>query len=632
MCGITGIVDLTGRPVDGALLRSMTTVIAHRGPDGDDIVCRGSAGLGHRRLAIIDLVTGDQPMVSDDGLIRITFNGEIYNFRELRRDLEARGAKFRTESDTEVILRAYEAHGPECVQRLRGMFAFAILDERARRLVLARDRAGIKPLVYAWDGRRLLFASEIKAILEDPSVGRDLDLDALGEYLTFHYVPAPRTIFTAIRKLPPASTLVLSLDGGEPVVSRYWSLRFAPDVRVTEGEWIERLRAELTDAVRCHMISDVPIGAFLSGGLDSSTVVALMAQASGAPVRTFSIGFDETDFDELRFARQVATRYGTDHYELVVKPNALEVLPRLAWHFDEPFADSSAIPTYYVSKITREHVTVALSGDGGDENFAGYRRYARALALHERFDRGAGRLTRPLLRLASQLLPVGAPGQALAGMLGAGPLERYFRLVTYQRRETLRRLLSDDVAARVGSASSPALFARLAAEGDTPDYVSTLQHIDLATYLPGDILAKVDAMSMAVSLESRVPLLDHRLMEFLATVPSTFKLRNGRGKYLLQRAMAQDLPGEILTRRKMGFGVPLGAWFRRELRDMARDVLLGAQARERGLFRPSEVESLLATHDSGRRDCSARLWSLICFELWMRQWADRGPAATRGAS
>ena len=632
MCGITGIVDLTGRPVDGALLRSMTAVIAHRGPDGDDIVCRGSAGLGHRRLAIIDLVTGDQPMVSDDGLIRITFNGEIYNFRELRRDLEARGAKFRTESDTEVILRAYEAHGPECVQRLRGMFAFAILDERARRLVLARDRAGIKPLVYAWDGRRLLFASEIKAILEDPSVGRDLDLDALGEYLTFHYVPAPRTIFTAIRKLPPASTLVLSLDGGEPVVSRYWSLRFAPDVRVTEQEWIERLRAELTDAVRCHMISDVPIGAFLSGGLDSSTVVALMAQASGAPVRTFSIGFDETDFDELRFARQVATRYGTDHYELVVKPNALEVLPRLAWHFDEPFADSSAIPTYYVSKITREHVTVALSGDGGDENFAGYRRYARALALHERFDRGAGRLTRPLLRLASQLLPVGAPGQALAGMLGAGPLERYFRLVTYQRRETLRRLLSGDVAARVGSASSPAVFTRLASEGDTPDYVSTLQHIDLATYLPGDILAKVDAMSMAVSLESRVPLLDHRLMEFLATVPSTFKLRNGRGKYLLQRAMAQDLPGEILTRRKMGFGVPLGAWFRRELRDMARDVLLGAPARERGLFRPSEVESLLATHDSGRRDCSARLWSLICFELWMRQWADRGPAAPRGAS
>ena len=631
MCGIAGIVDQTGRPVDGALLRAMTGILAHRGPDGDGIVCRGGAGLGHRRLAIIDLVTGDQPMVSDDGSVRIVFNGEIYNFRELRRRLEARGARFYTESDTEVILRAYETDGPDCVRQLRGMFAFAILDERARRLVLARDRAGIKPLVYAWDGRRLLFASEIKAILEEPAVARDIDVEALGQYLTFHYVPAPRTIFTAIRKLPPASTLILPLDGGEPVVSRYWSLRFVPDTGVTERELIDRLRTELTDAVRCHMVSDVPIGAFLSGGMDSSTVVALMAQASSAPIRTFSIGFDEADFDELRFARQIAARYGTDHYELVVKPNAFEVLPKLAWHFDEPFADSSAIPTYYVSKITREHVTVALSGDGGDENFAGYRRYARALGLHERFDQGSARVTRPLLRLASGLLPVGAPGQAMAGMLGAGPLERYFRLVTYQRRETLRRLLSDELVDLARSGPDPALFSRLAAEGDAPDYVSTLQGIDMATYLPDDILAKVDRMSMAVSLESRVPLLDHRLMEFVATIPSTLKLRNGSGKYLLQRAMAADLPAEVLKRKKMGFGVPLGAWFRHELRDMTRDVLLGARARQRGILRPSEVQALLDTHDAGRRDCSARLWSLICFELWMRQWVDRAPA-TRGAA
>src|SRR6266536_419804 len=444
MCGIAGIADVTGRPVDRTLLRAMTAVQAHRGPDGEAVVCRGAVGLGHRRLAIIDLSTGDQPMSSDDGRVWIVFNGEIYNFRELRQELEAAGARFRTQSDTEVILRAYEAEGPACVSRLRGMFAFAILDERTRRLVLARDRVGIKPLVYSWDGRRLLFASEIKGILEDPTVARGLDMEALGQYLTFHYVPAPRTIFAAIRKLPPASTLVLSLDGGEPVVSRYWSLRFAPDVRVTEGEWIERLRAELTDAVRCHMISDVPIGAFLSGGLDSSTVVALMAQASGAPVRTFSIGFDEADFDELRFARQVATRYGTDHYELVVKPNALEVLPKLAWHFDEPFADSSAIPTYYVSKITREHVTVALSGDGGDENFAGYRRYAQAMALTARMDESPARLARPLLRLTSRLLPVGARGQAWTGLFGAGALERYARLVTLERPETLRRALSDD--------------------------------------------------------------------------------------------------------------------------------------------------------------------------------------------
>lgn len=632
MCGIAGIADLTGRPVDSALLRAMTAVQAHRGPDGEAIVCREGVGLGHRRLAIIDLATGDQPMANDDGSVRIVFNGEIYNFRELRRDLEAGGAQFRTSSDTEVILRAYEAGGPDCVRSLRGMFAFAILDERARRLVLARDRAGIKPLVYAWDGRRLLFASEIKGILEDPAVARDFDLDALGQYLTFHYVPAPRTIFRSIRKLPPASTLVLPLDGGEPVVSRYWSLRFAPDARVTEREWIERLRAELTDAVRCHMVSDVPIGAFLSGGMDSSSVVALMAQASSAPIRTFSIGFDEADFDELGFARQVAARYGTDHYELVVKPNALEVLPKLAWHFDEPFADSSAIPTYYVSKITREHVTVALSGDGGDENFAGYRRYARALELHQRLDQGPARLARPLLRLASGLLPVGAPGQAWTGMLGAGPLERYFRMVTYQRSETLRRLLSDDLGELARSGPDPAVFSRLAAESGALDYVSTLQQIDMATYLPDDILAKVDRTSMAVSLESRVPLLDHRLMEFVATIPSSFKLRNAGGKYLLKRAMAQDLPEGILTRKKMGFGVPLGDWFRRELRDMTRDVLLGSQARRRGIFRASEVEALLATHDAGRRDYSARLWALICFELWMRQWVDGVPAAPRPAA
>src|SRR3990172_4397144 len=631
MCGIAGIVNVTGRPVDEALLRAMTTVQAHRGPDGEGFARSGGAGLGHRRLAIIDLATGDQPMASDDGTIRIVFNGEIYNFRDLRRELESSGARFRTTSDTEVILKAYEAYGPGCVSRLRGMFAFAILDERARRLFLARDRAGIKPLVYAWDGRRLLFASEIKGILEDHGVPRELDREALGDYLTYHYVPAPRTIFKAIRKLPPASTVVQSLDGGEPVVFRYWTLRLDPDHGPTEQEWIERLRAEMADAVQSHMVSDVPIGAFLSGGVDSGTVVALMAQASSAPIRTFSIGFDEADFDELRFARQVAARYGTDHYELVVKPNALDVLPKLAWHFDEPFADSSAIPTYYVSKITREHVTVALSGDGGDESFAGYRRYAQALGFHERFDQGPARLMRPLLRLASRLLPVGAPGQALTGMLGAGPIERYFRLITYQRRETLRRLLSDELADLARSAADPGSFSRLASEGDAPYYVSTLQHIDIATYLPGDILAKVDGMSMAVSLESRVPLLDHRLMEFLATIPSTLKLRNGSGKYLLQRAMAQDLPGEILTRKKMGFGVPLGAWFRRELRDMTRDVLLGPRARQRGIFRASEVDSLLATHDAGRRDCSARLWSLVCFELWMRQWVDRTPTAAPGA-
>lgn len=630
MCGIAGIVDTTGRPVDPALLRAMTTAQAHRGPDGEGFVCRGPVGLGHRRLAIIDLATGDQPMANDDESIWIVFNGEIYNFLELRRELEAEGVRFRTTSDTEVILRAYEADGPDCVSRLRGMFAFAILDQRTRRILLARDRVGIKPLVYSWDGRRLLFASELKGLLADPSLARDVSWEALGQYLTYHYVPAPGTIFRAARKLPPASTLILSLDGGSPRISRYWSLRFAPTQGITEADWSEGLRAHLADAVRSHMVSDVPIGAFLSGGVDSGTVVALMAEASSRPVRTFSIGFAEADFNELRYARQVAARYGTDHYELVVKPSALEVLPVLAWHFDEPFADSSAIPTYYVSRITREHVTVALSGDGGDENFAGYLRYARALELHDRLDGRLGHLVRPLAGMAAHLLPVGAPGQAYAGLVAAAPLERYRRLVTYERAETLRRLLSDDCAAAAMSAGPPTGFSDFG-RGEPPDYVSALQQIDIETYLPDDILAKVDRTSMAVSLEARVPLLDHVLMEFVATIPSALKLKGGVGKHLLKHAMGPLLPDEILTRRKTGFGVPLGAWFRHELRDLTRDVLLSRTAVERGIFRTTEIEALLQTHDTGRRDCSARLWALMCFELWMQRWATPPLAAGRGA-
>ncbi|MGH7368485.1 MAG: asparagine synthase (glutamine-hydrolyzing) [Candidatus Rokuibacteriota bacterium] len=631
MCGIAGIADVTGRLVDGRLLRAMTTVQGHRGPDGDGFVCRGAVGLGHRRLAIIDLATGDQPMSNDDGSVWIVFNGEIYNFRELRRDLEARGATFRTTSDTEVILRAYEMEGPACVRLLRGMFALAILDERARRLLLARDRAGIKPLVYSWNGQRLIFASELKGILEDSSFPRTIDRNGLGDYLTHHYVPAPRTIFSAARKLPPASTLLLSLDGGAPVVSRYWTLRFSPTASTTEPEWVEGLRDHLDSAVRSHMVSDVPIGAFLSGGVDSSTVVALMARASSSPIRTFAIGFDNSDFDELGYARQVARRYGTEHHEYVVTPNALEVLPKLIWHFDEPFADASAIPTYYVSQITRQHVTVALSGDGGDENFAGYRRYARAVELNTR-NRGVTALLRPLIALGARILPVGAPGQAYASLLAAAGVEQYFRLVTYERAETLRRLLSENLQSLADSAADATMFSRLEAEIGPGDYVSALQQIDIRTYLPDDILTKVDRVSMAVSLEARVPLLDHVLMEYVATIPSSLKLRSGAGKYLLKRAMADYLPAEILGRRKMGFGVPLGTWFRHELREVVRDVLLSKSARERGVFRTAEIERLLRVHDSGRRDWSARLWALMCFELWMREWVDRGTASTRQAA
>jgi asparagine synthase (glutamine-hydrolysing) len=623
MCGIAGILRTDGKSVGEQPLEAMTTILAHRGPDGDGFFRRGPVGLGHRRLAIIDLVTGDQPMFNDDQSICLVFNGEIYNFRELRRELEGRGWTFRTTSDTEVILRAYEEFGTECLRRLRGMFAFALWDERARRLLLARDRVGIKPLVYAWDGRRLLFASEPKAILQDPSVPRRVDWEALRDYLTLHYIPSPRTIFADIRKLPPACYLTMDLDGGNPHVERYWDLQFSPETGRSEAEWLEGLRWHLQDSVSRHLISDVPIGAFLSGGMDSSTVVALMAQATAGQIRTFSIGFDEADFDELAHAREVARRYGTQHFEFIVKPDALEALPRLAWQFDEPFADASALPTYFVSKITREHVTVALSGDGGDENFVGYLRYARALALHERLDRLPGSLARGLFRLARRLIPANVRGHGYVEMLAADPVERYFRMTAFQRSEGLRRLLSREAQTHVAPEADASLFRALAKAGAASDYASTLQYLDVHCYLPDDILTKVDRTSMLVSLETRVPLLDHVLMEFVATMPTGLKFRNGTGKAILKRAMAADLPADTVSRRKMGFGVPLAAWLRKDLGDYARDVLEGQRARERGFVDPRAVSTALDEHQNGIKDRSSHIWALLCLEEWARRWLDR---------
>ncbi len=627
MCGIAGIFNVDGRPVDVALLRAMTLAISHRGPDGDGFHVDGPVGLGHRRLAIIDLATGDQPMRSADGTIALVFNGELYNFRELRRDLEARGAVFHTTSDTEVMLRAYEAWDVDCLARLRGMFAFVLWDGRRRRLFIARDRAGIKPMVYAWDGRRFLFASEIKALLQDPSLPREIRWSALGDYLTYHYVPGAQSIFCGIDKLPPASYLLLEADGRGPEVRRYWDLRFAPDETRAEADWRAELAVRLEDAVRSHLVSDVPIGAFLSGGLDSSTVVAMMARAGARPIRTFSIGFNESDFDELAYARLVARRFGTEHYEFVVKPAALEILPRLAWQFDEPFADASALPTYYVSKITREQVTVALSGDGGDEGFAGYRRYATAMGLARQLDHGAGRLLRPLYRAAGRMLPAGARGQRYLELRGAASiLDRYYLMMTGHRGAAPGALLTREARAALPPAPGASVLHRLAAEGCPPDEVSTLQYVDVRQYLPDDILTKVDRTSMAVSLEARVPLLDHELMEFLATMPSRLKLADGAGKVILKQVMAADLPPALLTRPKMGFGVPLESWFRGELDSYARDVLLGPAARQRGLVDPVAMERVLDAHRAGTRDHASEIWAMLCLEHWAGTWLDRSPA------
>jgi asparagine synthase (glutamine-hydrolysing) len=623
MCGIAGMLRRDGQPVDESVVRRMTDRLVHRGPDGEGLHVAGPVGIGHRRLAIIDVSGGAQPMVSDDGATWLTFNGEIYNYRELRHELMASGTRFRTRSDTEVILRGYEAWGIGVIPRLRGMFAFAIWDARRRRMLLARDRLGIKPLVYAWDGRSLRFASELKAIVADPDVPRDLDWAAVRDYFTYHCVPGPRTIFRGIDKLPPAAYLLCSLDGGEPYVRRYWRLPMAPDHSVSEVGWCERLRHVLDETVRLHMVSDVPLGAFLSGGVDSSAVVASMARTSSRPVKTFSIGFEEADFDELRYARLVARRYGTEHIELVVKPRVVEVLPRLAWHFDEPFADASAVPTYCVSQITREHVTVALSGDGGDESFAGYRRYADALRLAERADALPLALAKPLARAAAACLPHGAPGRGVLEMFTMPPLERYHRMMTFGTGTTIAGLLSPAAREQVAAQPIPDGFARLAAEARTSGYLSTLQYIDLHHYLPEDILTKVDRTSMAVSLETRVPLLDHVLVELAARMPESLKLHGGRGKYVLKRVMEQALPREVLTRSKMGFGVPLGRWFRSELKDFAVEILTARRARQRGIVSPDAVTGLLDTHLRGMRDRSPQLWALICFELWCRAWADR---------
>ncbi len=623
MCGIAGLIYQDGRPVDAGLLGRMANVLAHRGPDGEGFFIDGPQGLAHRRLAIIDLSSGAQPMLSDDRTCCITYNGEIYNYQSLKQDLCRLGYRFRTTSDTEVILVGYQAWGIGVLPRLRGMFAFAILDRQRRRVLLARDRLGIKPLVYAWDGTSLRFASEIKAVLQDPDFPRDLDWEALRDYFTFLFVPEPRTIFQGVRKLPPASYLVCPLDHGEPEISRYWTLRMVPDGSVAETEWLERLDHVLQETVTLHMVSDVPVGAFLSGGVDSSTVVAYMARASRSPVKTFSIGFDEADFDELTYARAVAAQYGTDHFEMVIKPDVMDILPRLVWQFDEPFADASAVPTYFVSKIAREQVTVALSGDGGDEAFAGYRRYATALTLNRQAENPLVALLKPLLKHVAAALPDWVPGRGTANLLGMPPLLRYFRLMTFQHDASLARLLAPEAHAKIVPRPDPHGYMRLAAEAGTGQYLSILQYVDTHHYLPGDILTKVDRASMLTSLENRVPLLDHVLLELAAAMPETLKFRSGVGKYLLKRAMKDRLPPQVLSRRKMGFGVPLATWLRTELRDFAWDVLSDRRTTQRGIFRHQAAIDYLESHGGGHQDWSYQIWSLMCFELWCRTWLDR---------
>jgi asparagine synthase (glutamine-hydrolysing) len=617
LCGIAGILSLDGKPVRREELRWMCDAIAHRGPDDEGYYCRPDIGLGMRRLSIIDLSTGHQPVCNEDGSVWVVFNGEIYNFRDLRGELEQRGHRFCTATDTETIVHCYEEYGLRCLEKMRGMFTFALWDERRKQLLLARDRLGIKPLYYAEIGGRLLFASELKSLLQLPEVERDLNWHAVGHLLSFLHTPSTESIIQNVRKLEPATILVGS-PGRPGRTEQYWNLEFRPERGKKEDYFVEGVRGLLEESVRSHLVSDVPLGAFLSGGIDSSSVVATAARATTTPLKTFSIGFPEEEFNETQFARQVSREFGTDHVELVLEPDVIGVIEDIAWHLDEPFGDSSAIPTYMVSKLASEHVKVVLSGDGGDELFAGYRKY-----LVEENERKFEFLPSPVRKLLGALsgaMPIGMKGRNFLRHFSLAGAERYLDACTFFRSEDKRQLFRPEVFELLSDQDPWLAHAgHFQTKGTTR--LSALQYLDLKSYLPLDILTKVDRMSMAHSIEARVPLLDHKLVEFAATIPPELQLRNGTTKYMLKRAMRGILPDPIIDRPKQGFAVPLGRWFRGKLGAFVRDLLFSQRSRERAIFSMDYIEQLLRMHERGR-DLDLQIWTLISFELWCRTFLD----------
>ncbi len=624
MCGIAGVVSATRESnITEALVRHMCDQIVYRGPDDEGILVQDGAGLGMRRLSIIDLSGGHQPVFNEDRTAWIVYNGEIYNFPELRAGLESRGHRFYTRSDTEVIIHLYEEMGADCVKKLRGMFGLAIYDKVKRKLLLARDRLGKKPLHYAQVGNKLYFASEIKSILAVVPELAEVNSQGLLEYLNFGYVPDPITIFTGIQKLPPGH--LLEFADGKIQIRQYWDLpQYGTHVPKSEEECLEELERRLFEATRIRLISDVPLGAFLSGGVDSSTVVALMARASSAPVKTFSIGFKHDDFNEAHFARIVARKFGTDHHELILEPNVVETVEHLTSSLEEPFGDSSMLPTYYVSEMARRHVTVALSGDGGDEMFAGYDRYGihARRRVFEAIPESARRFYRESI---FPWLPRNMPGRRFSynvtlpwqeryvdGLSFLPAFERDFPILSHDFRDLLQRSVDPGNALRRAFAQAPA-----------HDPVSEILYVDTKTYLVGDILTKVDRMSMLNSLEVRVPMLDHEFVEWVAALPAQWKRRGQAPKYILRRlAERVGVPREVLYRKKQGFSLPLAHWMRNELKGML-GILLDERTLERGYFDPSGVRRLMDDHLRGRRELSARLWRLLIFELWHRNFLEK---------
>ena len=660
MCGIVGKYSFKQKPISNDLLHDMCNVIVHRGPDDEGYYINGNIGLGMRRLSIIDLQTGNQPIHNESKDIWIVYNGEIYNCLELRAELERKGHKFYTRSDTEVIVHCYEEYGNECVSKLNGMFAFAIWDEKRRRLLLARDRLGIKPLFYTVSDGSLLFASEIKSILQDRTVKREVNLHALHNFLSLNYIPHPDTIFKGIYKLPPGH--LLTCDGkGRVKIREYWDVKFrvgmeglstdsgsglnglrldarrnplnpfkkSADSRKSEEEYAEGLRERLKESVRLRLLSDVPLGVLLSGGIDSSSITALMSGLVDEPIKTFSIGFEEKSFNELEYARIVADMYGTDHHEMIVKPNAVELLPKLVWHFDEPFADSSAIPTYLVSKMAREHVKVVLSGEGGDEVFAGYETYAayRAAELYNKIPR---LIRKKLIRPIVHSLPVSTKKVSFdykAKIFVDGdvlsPERRHYWWKLIFSEDAKKQLYSQEILSGNVFEDSFGEFAKYFDRTDAVDMLNKILYVDTKVYLANDILVKSDRSSMANSLELRVPMLDYKVVEFAASIPPELKLNGFQKKYILKKAMEPLLPKKILYRKKKGFSIPAQSWLRNELKEMVLDVLSPAQLKKTGYFNPDYVNQLLEQHFNLVKDNSRPIWGLLTFMLWHRTFMEQ---------
>lgn len=627
MCGITGFINANGAAADRALLEAMNQAIFHRGPDEDGFYVNENVGLAMRRLSIIDLASGQQPIYNADRTKAIVFNGEIYNYQSLRDDLIARGHKFYTKSDTEVVIHLYDEYGVDCLQHLRGMFALAIWDTVDKSLFLARDRVGKKPILYSYQPNGdLVFGSEFTAVLKHPSVSREVDNEAIDSYFSYLCVPAPQTAFKAIRKLEPGHWL--KWKDGQIETKRYWLPDFSHKIKISEEEAIDETTRILRESTRLRMISEVPLGAFLSGGVDSSAVVALMAQESSTPVKTFSIGFEEEDFSELKYARRVAEHVGAEYHEFVVRPNALDVLPTLVEHYGEPYADSSAIPTYYVSKETRKHVTVALNGDGGDESFAGYERYM-AMEVADLYRS----IPRPLRKLFIEgpinLLPTSElkktrirDVQRFFTSANEERKERYFRWMSTFKPALKPGLYTSEFAASVAGQNASDVIDQWFDRANGSGILDATLLTDQMTYLPNDLLVKVDIASMANSLEARSPFLDHKLIEFAASLPESLKMNKFRTKSLLKKVAARLVPPEVVYRRKMGFGVPVGRWFRGEMKDFVRGVLLSERSLKRGIIKPEMMQKYVDEHTEGRFDHAFQIWTLLMLELWFQRFID----------